>query len=98
MAAIRRVCTIEYVAEMLGEDVEMLEAIVSNSDNLAYGTIISVCMAAKTTVTALTDNGIDELRDMLAAARRSTQEWDDFLENVVDDPDITARLQKNAPR
>ncbi|WP_457812188.1 hypothetical protein [Sinorhizobium meliloti] len=34
MATITHVFTITHVAEMLGEDQELLEAIVSNSDNL----------------------------------------------------------------
>ncbi|MCO6426106.1 hypothetical protein GOB07_30335 [Sinorhizobium meliloti] len=37
MATITHVFTINHVAEMLGEDRELLEAIVSNSDNLTYG-------------------------------------------------------------
>jgi len=39
-------------------------------------------------ITALTDDGIGELRDMLADAQRSTQHWHDFLEDFVSDPDI----------
>ncbi|OSP52959.1 hypothetical protein [Pseudoruegeria sp. SK021] len=42
MAAITHICTIEHVAKMLGEDLEMLEAIVENDDNLSYGAITSV--------------------------------------------------------
>ena len=42
MATVTHVCTIEYVAKMLGEDLEMLEAIIENDDNLSYGTIIRV--------------------------------------------------------
>ena len=37
MATVTHVCTIEYVAKMLGEDLEMLEAIIENDDNLSYG-------------------------------------------------------------
>jgi hypothetical protein len=33
---------LERVAQMPGENLEMLEAIVSNDDNLSYGNIISV--------------------------------------------------------
>ena len=42
MATVTHVFTIDYVAKMLGEDPELLEAIVSNDDNLTYGDIISV--------------------------------------------------------
>ena len=41
-ATVTHVCTLEYVAKMLGEDPELLEAIVYNDDNLTYGAIISV--------------------------------------------------------
>jgi hypothetical protein len=98
MATIRRVYTLEYVAEMLGEDPEMLEAIVSNEDSLAYGSIITVCTGPDGIITALTDDGVDELRDMIAAARCSPAEWDEFLESFVVDPDIISRVKAQTPR
>ena len=42
MAATTYVCSIAHVATRLGEDPELLEAIVSNDDNLTYGNIVSV--------------------------------------------------------
>ena len=42
MVTVTYVRTLDYVARMLGEDVALLEAIVSNHDNLTYGAIISV--------------------------------------------------------
>ena len=54
---------------MLGEDPELLEAIVYNDDNLSYGAIISVYTGPDETITALTDDGIDELKNMLSDAR-----------------------------
>ena len=98
MATITSVFTINHVAEMLGEDLELLQAIVSNSDNLTYGSIISVVHGDDETITALTDDGIDELRQMLAHARRSTEEWNDFLEDFVLDPETVARIKAKSPR
>ena len=46
-------------------DTELLQAIVSNDDNLSYGSIISVYTGDDESVTALTDNGMDELEQML---------------------------------
>ena len=69
MATVTHVCTLDYVAKMLGEDPELLEAIVYNDDNLTYGAIISVYTGPEETITALTDGGIDELNDRLRAAR-----------------------------
>ena len=92
------VYTVAFVAKLLDEDEEMLEAIVYNDDNLSYGAIISVHTGADEGITALTDDGIGELRDMLADARRSTQHWHDFLEDFVSDPDIIARVNEKGPQ
>ncbi|KQU97713.1 hypothetical protein ASD00_17140 [Ensifer sp. Root31] len=53
MATITYVRTLKYVAEILGEDPELLRAIVSNDDNLTYGSIISVYNGEDESVTAL---------------------------------------------
>ena len=37
MAAITHICSLEYAAKMMDEDLELLEAIVCNDDNLTYG-------------------------------------------------------------
>ncbi|SDY92317.1 hypothetical protein [Citreimonas salinaria] len=53
---------------MLGHDLEILEAIVANNDNLGCGATISVHGGEEAT-TALTDDGIEELKDMLTDVR-----------------------------
>jgi hypothetical protein len=98
MATVTQVYTVAFVATLLDEDPGMLEAIVYNDDNLSYGAIISVHTGADETITTLTDEGIGELRDMLADARRSQQHWHDFLEDFVADPDIIARVKEKGPR
>jgi hypothetical protein len=98
MAAVTDVRTIGYVAKMLGEDVELLEAIISNDDNLTYGNIVSVYAGADETVTALTDDGIDELKDMIRDARMTTELWHQFLEELVDDAELVARITAKSPR
>lgn len=98
MATVTHAYTIEHVAKMLGEDIEMLEAIVENDDNLSYGTIISVYTGSEDGITALTDDGIEELNDMLHDARRSPDTWLTFLEDFVANPDVIARVKKNGPR
>jgi len=47
MATVTHVCTLDYVAKMLGEDPELLEAIVYNDDNLSYGAIISKTVSVR---------------------------------------------------
>jgi len=39
MATVTHVSTLDYVAKMLGEDPELLDAIVYNDDNLTYGAV-----------------------------------------------------------
>ncbi len=98
MSTVRRVYTLEYVATLLGEDLEMLEAIVSNDDNLTYGSIVSVSTGPDESITSLTDDGVDELSHMVTCARRSPDEWDEFLESFVGDQDIINRVKAQEPR
>lgn len=98
MATVTHVSTLDYVAKMLGEDPELLDAIVHNDDNLTYGAIISVYTGPDETITALTDDGIEELTDMLRAARITTETWHDFLDDFVDDENLVARIKAQSPR
>ena len=98
MATVTHVCTIAHVAEMLGEDQDLLEAIVCNDDNLTYGSSISVHTGQEESMTALTDDGISELADMVRAARLTTQTWHDFLDDFVDDPELVARIKAKSPQ
>ncbi|MBZ9793462.1 hypothetical protein K9B32_25705 [Rhizobium sp. 3T7] len=98
MATITYVFTINHVAEMLGEDLELLQVIVRNSDNLTYGNIVSVVTGDDEAITALTDDRIDELNQMLSAARRSPEAWNEFLDSFVDDEELIARVKAKSPR
>jgi len=98
MAAVTYVRTLDYVARILDEDVELLEAIVSNDDNLTYGAIISVYIGPDEAITALTNHGVEELTDMLSDARLTTKTWHQFLDDFVDDPELAARFKTQAAR
>ncbi|MUZ76270.1 hypothetical protein GOZ90_27010 [Agrobacterium vitis] len=98
MATITYVRTIKFVAEVLEEDPELLQAIVSNDDNLSYGSIITIYTGDDESITALTDDGMDELERMLKDARRSPQEWNDFLDSFVDDEELVARIKAKPTR
>ena len=98
MATVTHVCTIDYVAKMLSEDPELLEAIVCNDDNLSYGAIISIYTGSDENITALTDDGIEELRDMLTAARATTKTWHEFLNDFVGDAKLVDRIKAKPPR
>ena len=97
MATVTHVCTLDYVAKMLGEDPELLEAIVYNDDNLSYGSIISVNTGPDDTITDLTDDGIDELKNMLRDARITPETWHAFLDDFVDDAELVVRIKAQSP-
>jgi len=98
MAAVTHALSLDYVARIIDEDVELLEAIVSNDDNLTYGAIISVYIGPDEAITALTDDGVEELTEMLSEARRTARDWHQFLDDFVDDPELAARFKDQAPR
>lgn|SRR5690554_2729419 len=98
MATVSHVFSIEYVAKLLDADPELLQAIVSNDDNLSYGSIISVYTGPDEAITSLTRDGMEELEQMLDDARRSTEEWNDFLEAFVDDEKLITRIKAKSPR
>ena len=93
MAVTTYVCSIEQVARQLNEEQDFIEAIVSNDDNLTYGNIVSVQVGDDDYITALTDHGIEELRDMLSSARVSIDNWKNFLNDFIDYPKIIDRVR-----
>ncbi|CAN7566783.1 hypothetical protein LJR255_004059 [Pararhizobium sp. LjRoot255] len=60
--------------------------------------IISVVTGDGETITALTDDGIDELSQILSDARRSPEAWIDFLHCFVDDEELIARVKAKSPQ
>jgi hypothetical protein len=98
MAVVTHVRTINHVARILGEDVELLEAIISNDDNLTYGNIVRVYVSLDEAISALTDDGINELKDMIQSARINTKTWHTFLDDFVDDADLANKIKAQEPR
>ena len=98
MAAITHIRSLEYAARMMGEDLELLEAIVCNDDNLTYGSIITVQIGPEEAITALTNYGIEELTDMLRDARITSDSWNQFLDAFVHDAELVARIKAQSPR
>jgi hypothetical protein len=98
MPTVTHVFMIDYVADILGEHPDLIDAIVSNDDNLSYGSIITVSLGPDDYRTAITRDGIDELRDLIADFRRSPEDWDHFLQSVIDDPEIIKSVKAHKPR
>jgi hypothetical protein len=85
-------------AVILGEHPDLIAAIVSNDDNLSYGSIITVCAGPDDYLTAITDDGIDELRNFIADFRQPPEEWDAFLRSIIDDPETIENVKAHKAR
>ncbi|MCV6603163.1 MAG: hypothetical protein OIF54_16650 [Cohaesibacter sp.] len=94
MARTTFVVTMKRVAEILEEDLEFLLKIVANDDNLSYGNIIDIEDGSDNSNIALTNDGLEELRQMLIDARSSEEEWGIFLRDFIADPEIIARVKE----
>ena len=59
-----------------------------------------VCRLAMSdeTIPALTDAGVEELKDMIRAARINTKTWHEFLDDFVDDADLVLRIKTKSLR
>ena len=98
MATVTHVFTVDYVARILGEHPDLIQAIISNDDNLAYGAIIAVCNGEEDAIDALTPDGLDELASMLKSARLTPERWQQFLDDFVEDPEIIENVKPLNPR
>lgn len=98
MAAVTHVYLASYVAKILYEHPELIDAILSNNDNLSYGSIISVAVGPDEWQTAITSQGIEELQEFIADFRQSPEDWDGLLHSIIDDPDIIEAVKDHKPR
>lgn len=98
MATVTRVFIVDYAAQMLDEHPDLIQAIIGNDDNLSYGAIITVRTGPEEGIDALTDEGIDELASMLARARQTHDQWMEFLQDFVADPEIIETVKNLKPR
>jgi hypothetical protein len=98
MATVTSVFTVDYAAQILGEHPDLIQAIIGNDDNLSYGAIITVRTGPEEGIDALTDEGTDELASMLAHARQTHDQWMEFLQDFVADPEIIETVKNLKPR
>ncbi|WP_455274562.1 hypothetical protein [Rhizobium herbae] len=92
MARSRFIYTLKEVAGMIGENLELIEEVTANSDNIAEGELVYVRDGSEDGTKGLTENGIDDLQDLLADIRS----WDggirQFLVGEQCDPQIIERV------
>jgi hypothetical protein len=69
MARVTHVTSIDHVAKMIGESVELIEVVSWNSDNIDYGEMIHVHDGTEEGITTFTDRGIESLQEFIADVR-----------------------------
>ncbi|GES43185.1 hypothetical protein FBZ98_11241 [Rhizobium sp. ERR 922] len=97
MARPTHVYTIDYVATLIGENIELIRKIAGNSDNIDYGEIIYAHDGSEEGIMTLTDRGIESLQEFLADVRT----WDggvrQFLIDEQCDPEKIERIIADEP-
>ncbi|EJT01454.1 hypothetical protein [Rhizobium sp. CCGE 510] len=92
MARSRFIYTLKQVAAMIGENLELIEEVTANSDNISEGELVYVSDGTEDGTKGLTENGIDELQNLLTDIRT----WDggihQFLVDEQCDPEIIERV------
>ncbi len=90
MARSTQIYTIEDVATMIGENLELLQEIAANSDNIDSGETVHVHNGTENGTTGFTRPRIESLQEFLAEIRS----WDggvrEFLVDENCDPELIA--------
>ncbi len=92
MARSRVIYTLKEVAGMIGENLELIEEVTANSDNIAEGELVYVRDGSEDGTKGLTDNGVDDLRDLLADIRTWEGGIRQFLVDERCDPEMIERV------
>ncbi|MFF0951872.1 hypothetical protein ACFYE9_30710 [Rhizobium leguminosarum] len=92
MARSRFIYTLKEVASMIGENLELIEEVTANSDNIAEGELVYVRDGSEDGTKGLTENGIDDLRDLLADMRTWEGGIRQFLVDEQCDPEMIERV------
>ena len=92
MARPTYVFSIDHVAKMIDESLELIEIVSSNSDNIDYGEMIQVYNGTDITLTTFTDRGVESLQELLADIRTWNGGIRKFLIDEKVDPDVIERI------
>ncbi|OHV80297.1 hypothetical protein [Ensifer sp. LCM 4579] len=98
MARPTHVYTIEYVATLIGENLELLQEVASNSDNIDYGEMIHAYDGTEEGITTFTDRGIESLQGFLADVRTWEGGVRQFLVDSQCDPEMIERIMADEPK
>ncbi|MDP9813990.1 hypothetical protein J2W42_006872 [Rhizobium tibeticum] len=92
MARSRIIYTLKEVAEMIGENLELIEEVTANSDNIAEGELVYVRDGSEDGTRGLTENGVEGLQDLLADMRTWGGGIRQFLVDEQCDPKMIERV------
>jgi hypothetical protein len=92
MGRSRVIYTLKEVAGMIGENLELIEEVTANSDNIAEGELVYVRDGSEDGTKGLTENGVDDLKDLLADIRTWGGGIRQFLLDERCDPEIIERV------
>jgi hypothetical protein len=98
MARPTHVYTIGYVATLIGENLELLKEIASDSDNINYGEMIHAYDGSEEGITTFIDLGIESLKEFLADIRTWEGGVWQFLVDEQCDPERIKRIMANEPK
>ena len=98
MAQTTHVYTIQFVAKMIGENLELIEEIASNPDNINDGEMIHVRNGTEEGITTFTDRGIESLQEFLADVRTWEGGIRQFLRDERCDPKLIERIMADEPK
>jgi ATP-dependent RNA circularization protein (DNA/RNA ligase family) len=92
------ICTIDYVAKRIGENLELLEEIAANPDNIEYGEMIDVVTGPDESIIAFTSRGIENLQEFIADVRSSQGGMRQFLIDQNCDTAMIECIMTDKPR
>lgn len=98
MARPTHVYTINAVAKLIGENLELLEEIAGNPDNIDYGEMIHVHDGTEHGVTGFTERGIECLQELLADVRTWEGGIRQFLVDEQCDLEVVERIMADDPQ
>lgn len=98
MARPAHVYTISYVATLIGENLELLQEVASNSDNIDCGEMIHAYDGSEEGITTFTDRGIESLKEFLADIRTWQGGVRQFLIDEQCDPGKIERIMADEPK
>ena len=84
--------TLSQVAGMIGENLELIEELIANSDNISEGELVYVSDGTEDGTKGLIESGVEELQSLLADIRTRDGGIREFLIDAQCDPQMIDRI------